>query len=86
MMLATTLIFAALTGFMAFLCAGKNNSRMKELSEDLDDSKKLVKSLEKKQRKPFAKSCSKPQQHQDINQLKAENQRFLCRRTAPGSA
>jgi hypothetical protein len=68
-MLIATLFFAALTGIMAFLSAGKIKNQVKGLLEDLDTSRKRIKGLEKAA-ETIRKELLETQQHQDINQLK----------------
>ena len=68
-MLVATLSFAALTGIMAFLSAGKTKDQVQGLSDDLDTSSKRIKSLEKAA-ETIRKELLEAQQHQDINQLK----------------
>lgn len=68
-MLMATLVFAALTGIMAFLTAGKSRKQVDRLSEDLAISRKRLKSIEKTA-EAIRKELLETQQHQDINQLK----------------
>jgi hypothetical protein len=69
MMLIITIAFAALTGLMAFLSAGKTKSQLKTLSEGIDTSRKQIKTLEKTAEN-IRKELLETQQHHDINQLK----------------
>jgi hypothetical protein len=69
LMLMATLTFAALTGIMAFLSAGKTKHQLKGLSENLDLSRKQIKALEKAA-ETIRKELLETQQHQDISQLK----------------
>ncbi|MBC2742025.1 MAG: hypothetical protein HGJ93_02985 [Desulfosarcina sp.] len=68
-MLTATLIFAGLTGIMVFLTTGKSRNLVCRLSEDLEASRKRIKSLEKTAEE-IRKELLQTQQHQDINQLK----------------
>lgn len=68
-MLMATLLFAVLTGIMAFLTAGKFKDQANQLSEDLEASRKRIRSLEKTA-EAIRKELLETQQHQDINQLK----------------
>jgi len=69
LLLIATIIFAAITGFMAFLSAGKTTNQTKALSKDLNAARKQIKSLEKAA-ETIRKELLETQQHQDINQLK----------------
>ncbi len=71
-MLAATLIFAVLTGIMVFLSVGKSRNLVNGLSEDLDSSRKRIKSLEKAAEE-IRKELLQTQQHQDINQLQLKS-------------
>jgi hypothetical protein len=68
-MLLATLVFAILTGIMVFLSAGKSKDETRRLSEQLNASRKQIKSLEK-MAEAIRKELLETQQHQDINQLK----------------
>jgi len=68
-MLAATLVFAVLTGIMVFLTVGKSKNLVSGLSEELQTSRKRIKSLEKTAEE-IRRELLQTQQHQDINQLK----------------
>ena len=68
-MLAATLVFAVLTGIMVFLTVGKSKNLVSGLSEELQTSRKRIKSLEKAAEE-IRRELLQTQQHQDINQLK----------------
>ena len=68
-MLTLTIVFAALTGIMAFLTVGKSKGIVSRLSEDLETSHKRIKGLEKTAEE-IRRELLQTQQHQDINQLK----------------
>ena len=80
-MLTATLVFAALTGIMVFLTTGKSKTLISRLFEDLETSRKRVKSLEKTA-EAIRKELLQTQQHQDINQLKLKFQQIICRGAA----
>ena len=67
--LTATLVFALLTGIMAFLTVGKSKKRVSGLFKDLESSHKRIKALEKTAEE-IRKELLQTQQHQDINQLK----------------
>jgi septal ring factor EnvC (AmiA/AmiB activator) len=68
-MLAATMVFAVLTGIMVFLTIGKSKRLIDQFSEDAQNYRKQVKSLEKTA-EGIRKELLQTQQHQDINQLK----------------
>ncbi|BBO67096.1 hypothetical protein DSCA_10260 [Desulfosarcina alkanivorans] len=68
-MLMSTVVFAVLTGILAFLTIGKSKRLVNRLSEDILSSRKQIKSLEKTAEE-IRRELLKTQQHQDINQLK----------------
>ena len=68
-MLMATLVFAVLTGIMVFLTVGKSKNLVSGLSEELETSRKRIKSLEKTAEE-IRRELLQTQQHQDINQLK----------------
>jgi galactitol-specific phosphotransferase system IIB component len=68
-MLTATLVFAVLTGIMVFLTAGKSKTLIGRLCENLESSRKRIKSLEKAA-EAIRKELLATQQYQDINQLK----------------
>ena len=70
-LIAGTLLFAAITGLLIFISSGKNKTQLKELEGALDKSRKQVKSLEKAA-EGIRKELLEVLQHQDINQLKLE--------------
>ncbi len=68
-MLMATLVCAVLTGVFVFMAAGKAREIVKQLTDELDTSRKRVRSLEKTA-EGIRKELLKTQQHQDISQLK----------------
>ena len=74
-MLMATLIFAVLTGIMAFLTAGRSKGRTASLEADLIASRKRIKGLEKTA-ESIRKELLETQQHQDINQLKLKSSKL----------
>ncbi len=68
-MLTATVIFAMLTGIMIFLTVGKSKTFVGRLSEELEASRKRIKSLEKTAEE-IRRELLQTQQHQDINQLR----------------
>ncbi len=70
--LLATLVFAALTGITAFLSSGKTNQRTHQLLQDLEASRKRIKSLEKAAEE-IRRELLETQQHQDISQLKLKS-------------
>ncbi len=73
-LLAATLASSALTGVMAFLAHTRSNRRISQLAEDVDTSRKYLKSLEKTA-EAIRKELLETQQHQDISQLKLKTSR-----------
>ena len=68
-MLMATLVFAALTGVFVFMTTVKVRELVKQLTDELDASRKRVRSLEKTAEE-IRKELLQTQQHQDISQLK----------------
>jgi TolA-binding protein len=68
-MLMATLVFAALTGFFVFMTTGKARELIRKLTDELETSRKRVRSLEKTA-EGIRKELLQTQQHQDISQLK----------------
>lgn len=68
-MLMATLVCAALTGVFVFMATGKAREIVKQLADELDTSRKRIRSLEKTAG-GIRKELLKTQQHQDISQLK----------------
>jgi TolA-binding protein len=68
-MLMATLVFAVLTGVFVFMATGKARKIVKQLTDELDTSRKRVRSLEKTA-EGIRKELLQTQQHQDISQLK----------------
>ena len=68
-MLLATLVFAALTGTLVFLTAGKSRNLISRLSDDLAKSRKQIRSIEKTA-EAIRKELLQTQQHQDICQLR----------------
>jgi TolA-binding protein len=66
--LVATIVFAVLTGILAFLTAGQSKKLVGRLFEDLETSRKRAKSLEKTAEE-IRRELLQTQQHQDINQL-----------------
>lgn len=69
LMLTATLVFAALTVVLVYLAAGKTKDRTNRLYEDLETSRKQIKSLERAAAE-IRKELLETQQHQDISQLR----------------
>ena len=67
--LMATLVFAALTGVFVFMTTVKVRELVKQLTDELDASRKRVRSLEKTA-EGIRKELLQTQQHQDISQLK----------------
>jgi TolA-binding protein len=68
-MLMATLVFAALTGAFVFMTTGKVRELVKQLTDELEASRKRGRSLEKTA-EGIRKELLQTQQHQDISQLK----------------
>jgi hypothetical protein len=76
--LLMTLLFAALTGVVVFLMAGKSQKTIRGLSKDLENSQKRNKILEKTAEE-IRKELLQTQQHQDINQLKLKTSKLSAK-------
>lgn len=70
--LGATLVFAGLTGVLAFLTTRKSRQLVDRLSGDLENSRKQAKSLEKAA-EAIRKELLQTQQYQDISQLKLKS-------------
>lgn len=68
-MLTATLVFAALTGVLAFISVGRSRSAVTRLATDLESSHKRIRTLEKTAEE-IRRELLQTQQYQDINQLK----------------
>ncbi len=73
-LLAATLVSAALTGVMAFLAHTRSNRHISQLAQDVETSRRYLKSLEKTA-EAIRKELLETQQHQDISQLKLKTSR-----------